>query len=119
MRQIFLLGLLLAGCSQLDQLRDIGKPSGPLNERMDAWLGKSVKQLTAVYGPPANTTELPGRARILQYPAEQQTSEARATYDRQSGTWVVWPRPGSCPTLFTVSAAGVVERWSVEGSDCR
>ena len=110
--------MLAAACAELRQL-EFQQPAGPLTERMNAWIGRDARQLAAHFGPPANTTNLPNRGRVLQYPAEQKLSEPIASYDSQSRTWVVWPRPASCPVDFTISPKGVIESWRAEGADCR
>lgn len=93
---------LLAGCAT----------TAGYERSLEGWVGKSIDDVVAAWGAPANTQPLPSGSVAYQW---RWTGETRLV-DGLSGATAVtaW-----CNTTFLADREGVVRRWQWEGNSCR
>ena len=135
---LLLVAIVLSGCATTANYEKI----------LSSWVGSSVDNLVASWGPPQSSYDLSNGGKVIEYvrsrnvqmggysyTSPQTTYQSGTTsaygtggyaYGNYSGTSTTYVQKQTptyniamlCKTRFTVNGAGIITKWSWQGNDC-
>jgi len=113
------IGLLLAACSIQQAVQEHKEQQTRMTRLLDAYVGKSIADVTAERGPPTSTIELAANRRSFQWEMTTETPE-RAAAAPGSQMAVILPKgEQTCAVTivaFTTASSPTVSDWIVEST---